>query len=108
MFLKYTIYKSTEILITEKKIIKRYAVSLWYSCKPVWRFLKGFSKNKNIPCLFDPYLVLYIKVNSKQTIDLNVNTKTTTRIYRRKPFQPWVRQRLLRCKNKSTTRKRAD
>ena len=46
MFLKYTIYKSKEILIIEKKIIRKYAVSLWYNCKPVLRFLKGFSKNK--------------------------------------------------------------
>ena len=46
MFLKYTIYKSKEILIMEEKIIKKYAVSLWYNCKPVLRFLKGFSKNK--------------------------------------------------------------
>lgn len=107
MFLKYTTYKSKEILIMEKKIIKRYAVSLWYNCKPVLRFLKGFNKNKNIPCLFDPYLVSYIKVNSKQIIDLNVNPKTTKRIHRRKPLQPWVRQRFLTCKNKSTTHKRA-
>lgn len=106
MFLKYTIYKSKEILIMEKKIIKRYAISLWYNCKPVLRFLKGFNKNKNIPRLFDPYLVSYIKVNSKQIIDRNVNPKTK-RIRRRKPLQPWVRQRFLTCKNKSTTHKTA-